>query len=128
MPNQLCYVKKLAEDTHELWFSSIDPELVWGDDWDDAPYEHNAGEPNDVGLDQRPVQFERVILRSYPLTSACDNYLNSPFSVKALNAMEFPWLISRKCEFYSGISLEELLEELQQTNQDYELFILKENT
>ena len=36
----LCYVER-----NFAYFTSIPLELQWGDDWNDAPYEHNAGEP-----------------------------------------------------------------------------------
>jgi hypothetical protein len=36
----LCYVSE-----NFAWFTTRSLEEQWGDDWDDAPYEHNAGEP-----------------------------------------------------------------------------------
>ena len=36
----LCYV-----DKGRAWFTTQDLSTQWGDDWDDAPYEHNAGDP-----------------------------------------------------------------------------------
>lgn len=39
MVYKLCYV-----DNNEAWFTS-DFKHQWGDDWDDRPYEHNAGSP-----------------------------------------------------------------------------------
>ena len=38
---KLCYV-----DRNKAWFTN-NFEKQWGDDWDDAPYEHNAGLPYD---------------------------------------------------------------------------------
>lgn len=37
---RLCYV-----DRQWAYFTTQPLEEQWGDDWDDAPYEHNAGEP-----------------------------------------------------------------------------------
>ena len=37
---RLCYVKGSF-----AWFTTHDPEQQTGDDWDDAPYEHNAEPP-----------------------------------------------------------------------------------
>lgn len=36
----LCYV-----DGNKAWFTTKPLAEQWGDDWDDAPYEHNAGQP-----------------------------------------------------------------------------------
>lgn len=78
----LCYVK-------EPWAYFTDQPLdkQWGDDWNDAPYEHNAGEPycHDDG---------RIIKVAYyaELVTPCDGLLNSIFSVQAINAGQIAWL------------------------------------
>lgn len=36
----LCYV-----DKGRAWFTTQSLSKQWGDDWNDAPYEHNAGDP-----------------------------------------------------------------------------------
>ena len=40
----LCYVKGPW-----AYFTTQPLKKQWGDDWDDAPYEHNAGEPYGPG-------------------------------------------------------------------------------
>ena len=40
MTYKLCYIEK-----NFAYFTTQDLEKQWGDDWDDAPYEHNAGTP-----------------------------------------------------------------------------------
>ena len=37
---RLCFV-----DRPWAWFTTNDLEEQWGDDWDDAPWQHNAGRP-----------------------------------------------------------------------------------
>jgi hypothetical protein len=37
---RLCYI-----DSPWAYFTSQEIDKQWGDDWNDAPYEHNAGEP-----------------------------------------------------------------------------------
>lgn len=37
--------KFIYVDAGTLWFTDARPGDVWGDDWNDAPYEHNAGDP-----------------------------------------------------------------------------------
>jgi hypothetical protein len=39
--HRLCYV-----DPPWAYFAACPPTEVWGDDWDDAPYQHNAGTPS----------------------------------------------------------------------------------
>ena len=40
MKEKLCYV-----EGNIAYFTTQDLDKQWGDDWDDAPYEHNAGLP-----------------------------------------------------------------------------------
>jgi len=40
---KLCYV----DDYNTAYFTNVPLSKQWGDDWDDAPYEHNAGLPYD---------------------------------------------------------------------------------
>lgn len=39
---KLCYIEHNA---NRAWFTSADLKDQWGDDWNDAPYAHNAGTP-----------------------------------------------------------------------------------
>lgn len=47
---KLCYVH------HNILYFTDSFEKQWGDDWDDAPYEHNAGEPYEWEDDWTPEQ------------------------------------------------------------------------
>lgn len=49
----------------------------WGDDWNDAPYEHNAGRVYEEYI-QGYVEFAFPL--KYDVCEACDGYFNSPFS------------------------------------------------
>lgn len=42
----LCFAEAGADGTGSAWFTT-NLERQWGDDWNDAPYEHNAGHPYD---------------------------------------------------------------------------------
>ena len=53
----------------------------WGDDWDDIPYEHNAGRVYDEfikGYCDVAVDFD------YEVLEACDGYDNSPYSKEVM--------------------------------------------
>lgn len=88
----LCYVAR-----NFAYFTSIPVELQWGDDWNDAPYEHNAGEPYS---DHRPTpgaaRVEHSILKvafDGDLSTPRDGFdYNSPYSVEDINRKAAPWL------------------------------------
>ena len=79
---KLCYV-----DPPWAYFTSQDLDKQWGDDWNDAPYEHNAEEPyTGEGWEIVKVAY------NCDLRTPAHNYLNSPFSVEQINAQQVPWL------------------------------------
>jgi len=89
---QLCYV-----DGCFAYFTSADITKQWGDDWNDAPYEHNAEEPYE--FDERwPHDTHKgdIIKLAFEaeLMPPCYDYLNSPYSVQDINAGKVPWLRS----------------------------------
>lgn len=78
--------------THYLYFTN-DMSKQWGDDWDDAPYEHNAEVPYDDETD--------IIMIPINLYYGSECYVyfpedygngNSPFSVDLINAGAIPWI------------------------------------
>lgn len=116
----------LAGYTHYFYFTDNMQEQ-WGDDWDDAPYEHNAGGPYDhetniicipvkltykyleslISNDEDPKNknlFNRL-LKKYPqynnceLRFPCDNQYNSPFSVDAINHGLVAWLFFARYDY-----------------------------
>lgn len=102
-----------------LYFTN-DMNKQWGDDWDDAPYEHNAEIPYDDKTDiiRIPVSFECLKIQrlmkveniedaayeemnkrypkifDYEIREPKDYGFrgNSPFSVDMINAQAVPWL------------------------------------
>lgn len=88
---KLCYV-----DKNVLYFTD-NFENQWGDDWNDAPYEHNAGEPYEVTLDN-PVRegYGHIKLIAHEddwhIKRPCDGCLNSQWSVEDINKGAVPWL------------------------------------
>ena len=87
---KLCYV-----DGSCAWFTTQDISQQWGDDWNDAPYECNAGVPYEwhVGSDVPEYHLHHVYFES-PLTTPADN--NIPLSVEQINAGAQPWLQTDK--------------------------------
>ena len=103
---KLCYI---GGDT--AYFTTQDISLQWGDDWDDAPYEHNAGTPyepgvhyyadgttskvesdwNEDGTPRWEVKRVKFELDSWYTTPA-DNFTNSPYSVQDINRGDAHWI------------------------------------
>lgn len=84
--HQLCYVKG-----RWAYFASVPVGEVWGDDWNDAPYDLNAGNPYDA-IHRDGVRVPIEIIRV-----AFDGDLETPnrgYSVEQINAKATPWLTS----------------------------------
>ena len=104
--------------THYLYFTD-NLEKQWGDDWDDAPYDCNAGYPYDIETDvivipicieyfklQHMVEVEdnwNDLKTTCPLYDnveirfPCDGFTNSPYSIDMINTGAIPWLYARIC-------------------------------
>lgn len=97
---ELCYV----EGNFAYFTSNL--EKQWGDDWNDVPYEHNAGKPYENETEIQIVAFKCESL----LTPAERYYQNSPVSVEEINSGKIPWLHGGWKEevfIYAGQSIEE---------------------
>jgi len=110
----LCYVRHgFAHFTTQ----SLDKQ--WGDDWNDAPYEHNAGTPyrpcwhreggkqcdceiceRDWNADGTPKWKVFAVPFTGGFDEPCDNTMNSPHSVESINRHKAaPWLICNDHRF-----------------------------
>lgn len=118
---KLCYI-----ENNFAYFTTQDLDKQWGDDWDGAPYEHNAGTPypplyryvagrnekveTDWNADGTP-KWEIVKIAFYcpsAETPAQMAYGNSKYSVQQINKGMIPWLTSRQhntCK-YAGASID----------------------
>ena len=81
----LCYV-----DGPWAFFTTQSLENQWGDDWNDAPYEHNAGEPYGP-CEGESWEIIRVAWEG-PFITPDDGVLNSRYSVEAINRGDIAWL------------------------------------
>jgi hypothetical protein len=79
---KLCYISG-----DFAYFTTQDISKQWGDDWNDAPYEHNAGTP----YEGTEWAIKRLYFEAH-LLKPCDYHQNSPWSVERINAGEEPWL------------------------------------
>lgn len=140
---KLCYIDS-SEYTGEpmtLYFTELDDVTKqWGDDWDDAPYEHNAGTPYENDYDQ-PEQGVKNGMGIYPkidiykvvvdgghnIMTPRTNQLNSPYSVEDINKGVVPWLTikdkNNKSIFVkAGSTLKETLEALGKSGDYIDIF------
>jgi hypothetical protein len=97
---KLCYVD--GRDRF-AWFTGIPLENQWGDDWNDAPYEHNAGEPYEthkLGFSADSERFEHQLVKvawDGPYETPAEHAgINSSWSVEAINKGSIAWLIPTK--------------------------------
>lgn len=99
-----------------------------GDDWDDAPYEHNAGEPyNDWS--ELIEDNEDIFKRKYKhheikhkvlyfetesnMILPCDNYLNSPYSVEDINKQAVAWIHTDDFNILAGTTIKNFIDILE---------------
>lgn len=110
---KLCFVKG-----DYAWFTTQDLSKQWGDDWDDAPYESNAGEPYNGagrGWDTLSVFFTGAFSRPH------SRLLNSPWSVKQINNGAVAWLYTDPprgtppINIFAGITLPRFIELVRQS-------------
>jgi len=114
---KLCYVE-------EPWayFTTQELEDQWGDDWNDCPYEHNAGTPyryHEVDRENGKEPWEiSCVAYSGDFETPCYAHAISPFSVEDINSGAIAWL--RGTDEYhkplcigAGVSLEEFVDLIQ---------------
>ena len=92
---RLCYV------SNNILYFTDNFKHQWGDDWNDAPYEHNADPPYE--WDERESWKWNIthgrghiryiaIMPEWCIRQPCDGHLNSPYSVENINKGAIAWL------------------------------------
>ena len=98
------------------YFTNIPIEDQTGDDWNDAPYEYNAGEPYPNDKNQIiKLMFEDGFFVKYP----CDGYYS--VSVDDINKKTIPWITIRMydknvkdTEIYAGETIRGFIEKMHE--------------
>ena len=70
-----------------LYYGEDDCNDYWGDDWDDAPYEHNAGQ---VYSEYIKGYVEFAFPLDFTIIEPSDSYVNSPYSKEAMKNRKVP--------------------------------------
>ena len=125
-----------GEQTLFAYFTPIPLEEQWGDDWDDAPYDCNAGCPYDFydnHIDTKMEKYEILQLMFYlPQDSWSVKYpldygFNTPFCVRDINGGAVAWVYYRGREYKSckgAISIQagctpwEFMDKVNRINQE----------
>jgi hypothetical protein len=112
---KLCYIRDSF-----VYFTTQELDKQRGDDWDAAPYEHNAGEPYSPLWEIYPLPDETPEWEIYKVaydhiwdfqTPANIAGLNSRYSVDMINKKLTPWLtIFPDKALFAGASIEEFVE------------------
>lgn len=126
---KLCYIAN-----NFAYFTTQDLDKQWGDDWDDAPYEHNAGQPypphyryfadgrtekmeGDWNADGTP-KWQIVKIAFYcpsAATPAETAGRNSPYSVQMINNKLIPWLtVYPDKALFAGASINSFVEFIEE--------------
>lgn len=90
---KLCYI---CNRSGFAYFTEIELKDQWGDDWNDAPYEHNAGHPYEYRfIDKKhvPHKIIKVAWDGDYETPGQRSGSNSPWSVEGINRGAIAWLI-----------------------------------
>jgi hypothetical protein len=126
---KLCYVSG-----QKAYFTTQDIKEQWGDDWDDAPYEHNAGIPykyddHDKAKGKEPWDIFELYYES-KLETPNTWVSNSNYSVQDINKGAVAWLESPRYDkegirLYGGTTLGEFINVIKRTGGSVYLPIIK---
>jgi hypothetical protein len=84
---RLCYV-----DGAFAYFTTQKLSEQWGDDWNDAPYEHNAGEPYEWREGDKEPKWEILkVAFEGSLRTPDSGVENSRYSVQDINKGQIAW-------------------------------------
>lgn len=104
----LCFI---SQHESRAVFTTAPLGSQWGDDWNDAPYEHNCGDPYEWRPSDKkpPYALYEVYFKTDMETPAQKAWGgNSLYSVEMINNRETPWLSGEgKAPIYAGVSIAE---------------------
>lgn len=116
----LCYV-----DGNEAYFTTQKLEDQWGDDWNDAPWDLNAGTPYRFRLIDNPKYIaggEKAMMHNndnpykiYVVAFHNDwkTEQTDPWAVNTINSGEVPWLMKPFKAIWAGCTLEDFLKQVK---------------
>lgn len=117
-----------GEQIYYAYFTPIELSEQNGDDWNDTPYEYNAGEPYDVDYDKDNHANNYTIIKipfcpkSYNVMFPRDwgHYENSPFCINDINSGAVAWIydynynMKKSVVIHAGVSPEKFRDSLKE--------------
>ncbi len=105
---KLCYLE------NSIMYFTSDIDNQWGDDWDDRPYEHNAGPPYEDGRMIKKIKFKGHFIEP------CSFCLNSQYSVQDINSGVVPWAYTDEVGgLFGGDSMGKAIKWLKENNFEW---------
>ncbi len=103
---KLCYVSG-----EWAWFTTQPVTEQWGDDWNDAPYECNAGLPYEYKQGDSKPPYELMKVAFYSGLEAPGDFGNSRWSVEQINRGSIAWLRTwdSKVNIFAGTTLPDFI-------------------
>jgi len=116
---KLCYI-----DGNKAWFTN-NFEKQWGDDWNDSPYECNAGEPYDhwseliednEDIFKRKWKHHKIKHKVlfFETNDWSENLPLNGYSVESVNKGKIAWLSTDKFNIYAGTSYKEFIKTIEE--------------
>jgi len=110
----LCYV-----DRPWAYFTTQALAEQWGDDWNDAPYQHNAGRPYEAYGDKAGAwRIVRVAFEA-GCEMECPADRSARYSVEEINGRLAPWLspvsVKHRMHIWAGTPLSEFVRLIRET-------------
>jgi hypothetical protein len=113
---RLCYVNGPF-----AYFTTQKLSEQWGDDWNDAPYEHNAGKPYEWSESDKAPKWEILkVTFEAPLTTPDSGGSNRSYCVQDINKGQIAWLESEPWEktpvrIFAGTTMNEFTSAIKST-------------
>jgi hypothetical protein len=121
---------ELRKGNYIAYFTPISLDKQWGDDWDDAPYQHNSGLPYDYTYNENKERVEVEILKLYfrideregvYVNFPNDSLFNSNYCVQDINRCVAPWIyLTGKDDKYvvvhAGINPKQFIDKINEIN------------
>lgn len=118
----------INEKEYYAYFTPLTVDEQWGDDWNDAPYEHNCGTPYDDYYPSDDLNAKRQEADILMVPFAVKSYnarfpkdwggANSPFSVDDINRGAIAWLFdtcrNKKHRISVSIMAQESIDSVEQ--------------
>lgn len=124
---KLCMVDGEDYSGHGMAYFTDCFEQQWGDDWNDRPYEHNAGSPyhewselleDNEDITKRkwkhhPIEIKHIYFELNDYKIPCSGTNNSPYTVEDINKGVVAWLWNDNFKLFAGCTITEFIDTIK---------------